>query len=195
MYEMDKYATLMENKRILIAGSAIFILFLLLIFGGDDVETSAGEITMPSALEQQEKSRAESPRRILGAEKANLDEKLADPFSVAHLTREEMEQVKLAAERKQREDMRLKEQPEVQVPIATVQREDKSEGNDGNKVKSMMLQGIVKGEHGSMAIFTCGDKSMTVAVGETVGGRTVREIGSKEVSFEDGGRISLQTPN
>ncbi|HCB93800.1 MAG TPA: hypothetical protein DEP57_08360, partial [Selenomonas sp.] len=75
MCDVDKYTVLVENKRSLIGGSAIFIVLLFLVMGGDDVETSAGEITMPIALEQQEKPRVEPSRRILGAEKANMDEK------------------------------------------------------------------------------------------------------------------------
>ncbi len=196
MYVMDKYTVLVENKRSLIGGSAIFILLLFLVLGGDDVETSAGEINMPIALEQQEKPREEPARRILGAEKANMDEKLADPFSIAHLTREEMEQAKLAAEAKQKEDRLRETQPAVRspVPAAVVQAEDKAEESHDNVEKGMTLQGIVRGEHGSMAILKSGNKNMIAAVGETVGGRTIKEIVSNEVRFDDGGSVGIQTP-
>ncbi|MBR6268331.1 MAG: hypothetical protein IKR28_08390 [Selenomonadaceae bacterium] len=196
MCDVDKYTVLVENKRSLIGGSAIFIVLLFLVMGGDDVETSAGEITMPIALEQQEKPRVEPSRRILGAEKANMDEKLADPFSIAHLTREEMEQAKLAAEAKQKEDRLRETQPAVRSPVpeAVLQVEDKAEEGHDNGEKGMTLQGIVRGEHGSMAILRFGNKNMIAAVGETVDGRTIKEIVSNEVRFDDGGSVGIQTP-
>ena len=58
----------------------------------------------------------------------------------------------------------------------------------------MTLQGIVRGEHGSMAILRFGNKHMIAAVGETVDGRTIKEIVSNEVRFDDGGSVGIQTP-
>ena len=195
MYQVDKYTALMENKRSLIVGGVIFVLLLFMLLGGDDMETSAGEINMPVASEQQERPRAASPRRILGAEKANMEEKLADPFSIAHLTREEMEQAKLAAEQKQMEDMKREVQPaaQIQVPMVAAQAHEAREGRD-NEDEGITLLGIVRGEHGGMAILKYGKKSMTVAVGETVGGRTIKEISSDEVRFDDGGCLRIQMP-
>lgn len=195
MHIVDKYTEISGHKRLLIGACSALIVLLIIFLGGEDTEISAGEISAPPALEQKEKPRAAPARKILGTEKAALEEKLADPFSIAHLTREEMEQAKLAAEAKQRADLQRQEYVQEPAVIHEVIKDDRAgEKENANGKKEVVLQGIVKGEHGGMAILKLGDKSVTAAAGEAVGGRTISEIDSNEVKFDDGGSIKLQVP-
>ena len=194
MYGEDKYAILKEKRRWILSGFLICgLLFFLLC--EDEAEPSAGEIMMPnemSEMSQQEMHEKAPMQRILGAEKAAKGEKLADPFSIAHLTREEMEQAKLAAEARQ-EESKTASQPAEPLPMLTEtpMAAETREIPDNRKIS---LQGIVMGEHGRMAILQQADKSVSVAPGEKVGERIVAEIGEREVVFADGERIVMQIP-
>ncbi len=189
MYGEDNYAILKENKKMLTGGAMIFLLLLIVIFGGDETETSAGEITMPIEAEQIEKPKKERPRKIIGAEKANGVEKLADPFSIAHLTRDEMAQAREAAELKQREDMQLLEHQETQQAQPSGEALSQTKKPEDNGI---VLQGIVKGRNGRMAILKYGEMNVTAVVGENIGGHVLTEIRDNEVILDNGEKLQMQ---
>ena len=194
MREEDKYAVLKEKRKWLLGGLLIgTVLFFLL--DGEEAEPSAGEVTVSAPATRQEAHRTAVPKRILGAEKAAQGESLADPFSIAHLTREEMEQAKLVSESRQQEGGRERPQTEF-VPMKTESPKAmvKQEQKEKKKEDGISLQGIVTGEHGRMAILKQDGKSVSIAVGEKIGERILTEIGDRGVVFADGERMTMQIP-
>ncbi len=190
MFGEDKNSFL-EEKRYVIPGiCSICLLLLFVTAGGEEGEISAGAVSVPEVAGNVQPAKAD--HRILGAEKAAQNERLADPFSPAHLTRDETEQAGRAAEEQmKRQAAAVREIPEVPV---IPRGETAGKSRTVEKDREIVLQGIVHGEHGAMAIFRQGSGSVSLCVGEKLGERILTEIRREEVLFDNGEHMSLKVP-
>jgi len=188
----DIYIVLKDRKKLLLGGSIVIFSWIFFLSGGE-TEISAGEIVQPPVTAKQDSGKESKSHRILGMEKVRMGEKLADPFSIAHLTREETEQARQEAERKQQQDIRERE---LEVPriLPETSAEEPDIPHRTVKDNGLSLQGIVTGKYGRMAILKRGKENLSAAVGDEVDGRILKEIGEKEVLFDDGQRIMMQMP-
>ncbi len=190
MFGMDK-DTLGKEKHIAVMGACSICLLILILFaGGEEGEISAGEVSVPEAPAAD--CQVKTSTRILGADQAAHLEKLADPFSPAHLTREEMEQAGIETELQiqERAEARLERQKAQNISVA---EESRQEGSFLPESESV-LQGIIHGEHGAIAIFRQGENSISLCVGEKLGEMTLTEIRRGEVLFDHGERMILEVP-
>ena len=205
---------LREHRRTVYGCATALLAALALLLGWEGPETSAGNVAEVSSffpdMEQTEqmenatgagkRAATFSPsgeesrwreRKIRGAEKAALGETLTDPFSMRHETREEAKARRSTAGQPAVSEQRVAPPAAARLPGASLKA---AEAEHPAPVEEIRLQGIVTGEHGSIAIIKKGDKTCSLAVGERLDGRTISSIGKREVSFEDGETISLTLP-
>ena len=225
MYEEDKdllLETLQQHKRTAFGGVAVLLTLLLLLFGWEGPETSAGDVEradspMRSELEQggahegteaaetgeggsakavrtpAKQGSSRSGHSIRGAEKASMGEVLTDPFSMRHEKREE------ARRRAEHSEPAISGKSQA-TPVAAEPEPQQMTGQEASGKGKMEpcepvhLQGIVTGERGSVAILKKGEKSYALSVGENLAGRVIAAIGTKEVEFADGEKLTLSLP-
>ncbi len=192
MFEKDKSFVWGEKKRIILVICFACSLFLLFAAGSEEQEISAGAVTVPAEENKAREEKSIVSHRILGAEKAALNETLSDPFSIAHLTREEKAQAKLSAEKQWKEE-KQKSSAGIDVYTEQVFSDNQIKGA-AEEEKTVILQGIVSGERGRLAIFRMGDSTVCLGVGEKLGDRTLTEIGRAEAGFDNGEHVYLKIP-
>ncbi|MBR6710729.1 MAG: hypothetical protein IKI81_04285, partial [Selenomonadaceae bacterium] len=110
---------------------------------------------------------------------------LADPFSVLHPTRKEMEQAAVPAA------LPVAEQAAQGTAAAPVSQEEPPESI---KAPVFELKGLAKGGGGGIAILKHGEMTHSLQAGEPLGDVQVEEIGDTYVLLSNGMRLELQMP-
>ncbi len=192
MFAEDKSFLWKEKKRIIPVICFACSLFLLSAAGSEEQEISAGAVTAPAEEGNVREMKPIASHQILGAEKAALNETLSDPFSLAHLTREEKIQAKQAAAQQIQEDV---QRPEAGIDTRTEQvLFDNQIKETVEKEETVTLQGIISGERGRLAIFRMGNSTVCLGVGEKLGNRILTVIGKGEAGFDNGEHVYLELP-
>lgn len=177
-----------EKRQAVVLGICMVVLTLALLFGGEEDELSAGEMGTPATQAGHETEairETAAPKRILGAAKAVKSSALADPFSILHPTRKEMEQAVVPAA------LPVAEQAAQGTPAAPVSQEEPPESI---KAPVFELKGIAKGGGGGIAILKHGEMTHSLQAGEPLGDVQVEEIGDTYVLLSNGMRLELQMP-
>lgn len=177
-----------EKRQAAVLGICMVVLTLALLFGGEEDELSAGEMGTPATQAGHETEairETAAPKRVLGAAKAVKSSALADPFSVLHPTRKEMEQAAVPAV------LPAVEQEAQGTAAAPVSQEELPESIEAPVFE---LKGIVKGGDGGIAILKRGEMTHSLQAGEALGDVQVEEIGDAYVLLSNGMRLELQMP-
>ena len=177
-----------EKRQAVVLGICMVVLTLALLFGGEEDELSAGEMGTPATQAGHETEAIRetvAPKRILGAAKAVKSSALADPFSVLHPTRKEMEQAAVPTA------LPVAEQAAQGTAVVP-----SSHGEPPESIKAPVfeLKGIVKGGGGGIAILKRGEMTHSLQAGEPLGDVQVEEIGDTYVLLSNGMRLELQMP-
>ncbi len=176
-----------EKRQIVALGVCMAVLTLAMLFGGGEDELSAGEMGMPeqAAYPAAEQEKADAPKRILGAAKAAKSSALADPFSLLHPTRKEMEQAASAAPPVEAAPMASET---AAVPVIS------EEPMKSAELPVFELKGIAKGGGGGIAILKHGGMTHSLQAGESLGDVRVEEIADNYVLLSNGMRLELRMP-
>ncbi|MFA6849480.1 MAG: hypothetical protein WCS30_03950 [Selenomonadaceae bacterium] len=143
----------------------LFLVFLLLAGYAVFMQVTSATTSLPAEVEQVREpmaaaaEKSEKPKRVKGAEKAEKNSVLQDPFHIQHAARQE------AAEPLAR-----------MKPVVKQEQVRSGTAASGRKKTELHLMGVLQGTNRSVALLVFNGKKVSLAVGESIDGYKLESV-------------------
>jgi hypothetical protein len=143
----------------------LFVALLLLAGYAFFMQVTLGTTSLPAAVEQGQASmpaaieKSVEPKRVKGAEEAEKNSVLQDPFHIQHATRQE-----------------AAEPPAGMKPVVKQEQVRPGTAVSGRKQTELHLMGVLQGTNRSVALLMLNEKKASLAVGESIDGYKLESV-------------------